>query len=88
MNHIKSICAKMKYADEQEIQKKNPMYYEKYLDHIEQSLKTDDKFQEIHSKKSKDWKFENRLKIETNLLIENIFYEISETYQVSLSIYS
>lgn len=24
----------------------------------------------------------------TNLLIDNIFYEISETYQISLSIYS
>jgi hypothetical protein len=28
MNHIKFICSKMKYADEQEIQKKNSMYYE------------------------------------------------------------
>lgn len=88
MNHIKFICSKMKYADEQETQKKNSLYYEQYLEHIEQSLKTDDKFYEVHCKKSKDWMFENRLKIETNILIENIFTEISETYQVSLSIYS
>ena len=32
--------------------------------------------------------FENKLKIATNILIENIFYEISDTYQVSLSNYS
>ena len=45
MNSIKSICLKLRYADEQDIEKKNSMYYEQYLDHIQQQLNNDDKFQ-------------------------------------------